>query len=321
VRKVLLFVLVSASGVVVHMPDAFAACPPPSSAPLLALELPRQVPLTECDIRGRAIIDGYHQLRVPEPGRAVFSDVLIRGGPSDLFGVSTSRDGVVTFPFEGNDIAWGSQSTGDVVIQSSPAACDDEAYNKHGHKEPDLFQWFFNRDTTPTAQITKDEAQGALRAAITNITHSEGCNMADQVNATSSFQGNTNVRANIANGSGACLEQDRDNVADFGDLPAPLYGKACWEVFPIPFADDDLTDGDIRLDKTGTDWTVTPGTGCSNDYDVEGSATHEWGHIFGLAHVAEDTHGNLTMSTHEDSCDASQRSLGRGDILGLRDLY
>jgi hypothetical protein len=305
-----------------QVPRAHAACEYDRSASLTALELPAQIRLDTCDIRGRIVVDGFHALRVPDPGRAVFSDVLIQGAHSDLFGISTSTEGIVTFPFEGDDSAWESQPAGEVVIQSSPAPCDDAAYNKEGHKEPDLFEWLFNRDTTPTADgITKDQAQQAFRDAIINITHSQGCSMADEVDATSNFLGDTNLRANMENGTGACLDQDSDNVADFGDLPAPLYGKACWESFPLPFADDDLTNGDIWLDKTGSHWTVTPASGCSGDYDIEGSATHEWGHIFGLAHVSESTHGNLTMSTTESTCDNSQRSLGKGDILGLRDLY
>jgi hypothetical protein len=62
-------------------------------------------------------------------------------------------------------------------------------------------------------------------------------------------------------------------------------------------------------------------SGCSNRFSVESTATHEFGHVFGLAHVAESTHGNLTMSPSMGPCSAAPETLGKGDVLGLRALY
>jgi hypothetical protein len=45
------------------------------------------------------------------------------------------------------------------------------------------------------------------------------------------------------------------------------------------------------------------------------------GHAFGLGHVGERRHGELTMSTTGPLCDNEEASLGLGDVLGLEELY
>src|SRR5262249_20754965 len=70
----------------------------------------------------------------------------------------------------------------------------------------------------------------------------------------------------------------------------------------------------------GTD--SKPGT-CNNLSDLEGVATHERGHTFGLADINATDHPNLTMGSGSSIgvCSVELRSLGKGDILGLNDMY
>lgn len=292
---------------------AASQCMIPPSGKIQAESLPNPVAVADCPIIGRTIMDRDIGAVVPPKGLAVGAEAMLAAGGTSRFTIATSKTGVVTFGDVGMDGA------GDVSILVAPAACDDGFFIKEGHDENDLFEWMFNRDTTPTTQVTKDNAQTHLRSGVTNITHQNNdCGLADQVSATSNFVGDTNDVSDI-NTDSTCNAQDFNNVVDFGNLANGHLGFSCWSYTPIPFADDDLLNGDFRLNKTDFDWTVTPGS-CSGRYDVQAVATHEFGHLFGLDDVGEASHGNLTMSPGE-ICSGSQRTLGRGDVLGFRAVY
>ncbi|WP_327729872.1 matrixin family metalloprotease [Streptomyces sp. NBC_00487] len=60
---------------------------------------------------------------------------------------------------------------------------------------------------------------------------------------------------------------------------------------------------------------------CSDKYDLRGVGTHEAGHVFGLDHVEGSDHSNLTMYPKLGECTEKWRTLGYGDVRGLRSLY
>jgi hypothetical protein len=183
------------------------------------------------------------------------------------------------------------------------------------------FPWYFNRSSTPTG-LTADDAQNAFIAATNNVVVSRNnCGLADQVNVTAQFMGDTNHPADIST-NGACNSPDGMSVIDFGLIPAP--GENCSWFVPQTTGRDSLSESDVRM-QSSTNWTVTPGKpGCNNKFDLQGLATHERGHTFGLGHPDDGTFadGNLTMSTYGlGECSKSYRTLGLGDVLGLRQLY
>jgi hypothetical protein len=58
----------------------------------------------------------------------------------------------------------------------------------------------------------------------------------------------------------------------------------------------------MKYNKSVYSWTLSPGGSCSNKYDVQAVGTHERGHTFGMGHVSEADHANLTMSTQTSAC-------------------
>jgi hypothetical protein len=55
---------------------------------------------------------------------------------------------------------------------------------------------------------------------------------------------------------------------------------------------------------------------------IQAVATHEGGHVYGLSHVDEGTHGNLTMSSGINGrCQESEQTLGLGDMAHMFAKY
>lgn len=94
-------------------------------------------------------------------------------------------------------------------------------------------------------------------------------------------------------------------------------------VVELTHLDPAAMESDVKLNDLHYRWYAANKRprGCRRSYSVEAVATHEFGHVFGLGHVSEGLHGNLTMSTHTGPCSGAQSSLGLGDVLGLRSLY
>jgi hypothetical protein len=103
---------------------------------------------------------------------------------------------------------------------------------------------------------------------------------------------------------------------DFGSIPSTMLALTCWWA-----SGGSTLEGDTRYNKGNFLWVVNIGSACRNKFSVEAVGTHEFGHVFGLGHVDEGTHGALTMSPTIYACQNSESTLGKGDVLGLQSKY
>lgn len=132
-------------------------------------------------------------------------------------------------------------------------------------------------------------------------------------------QGITTRNSNVNGPEGKCAKSgDGKNVVDFGVLPSGLNGISCtrdsWRV-----GLDIAQESDVRINKQSGRWTTTS-SGCKGKIDLRGVVNHELGHTMGLAHVGNGDSA-LVMSTKRPACTFDRRTLGKGDVTGLKRLY
>jgi hypothetical protein len=260
-------------------------------------------------------IDGL-TLLAPPPGMSVWAERLFDDGTMQAVMLHTDLAGVVYVEELGDDERPTELAAPAPDPLLATAACSDGAYNLNSYKWNQTLKWAFNSGSTPTG-LNVDSVEAALKAGMSNITGSDNsCSLSDAVSATHQYLGRKSIGVGISS-SGSCTTNDGVNMVGFGDLPAGTLGVACtWSINGV------AVESDIRFNKADHKWTTSPGSAtCSNRFSVEAVMTHEAGHAFGLGHVSESTHGNLTMSTQIGPCQNKESTLGRGDVLGLRARY
>lgn len=283
-----------------------------------ATDLPEVVEPGKCPIQGRHIVDGAAESLVPPPGKGVYTEVLTTSGAQELE-IARRADGTIELDHVGDDSAVESSVVERRAV-SVMGPCADPAYTDNSWRVSSGIHYRFNASTTPRG-ITHPAARDAIRRAARNVVDTRSdCHLGDQVPATLTYDGGTSAVADVWDES--CAKSDGVSVVSFGDLPKAL-AKTCTYYKINASGYDEVGTSDVKLNRADFRWTVHPDSrSCKRSYDIEGVVTHERGHTLGLGHVPEQYHGRLTMSPVIDGpCQKSERTLGKGDVLGLEGKY
>jgi hypothetical protein len=118
--------------------------------------------------------------------------------------------------------------------------------------------------------------------------------------------------------TGPGIALDGENTVQWGviDGHGGIIGATYYWYYT---ATKQMVEFDIILDAgEGELWSLTGGLG---KFDVQGIATHEVGHTLVLQDLRSPKDGALTMHAYTWLGDTLKRSLGTGDILGVRAIY
>ena len=109
---------------------------------------------------------------------------------------------------------------------------------------------------------------------------------------------------------------DDENTVAWGaiDGPGGIIGVTYYWYYT---ATKEMVEFDIVLDSEES-WSLT---GEENAFDVLNIATHEAGHTLVLGDLRSPKDGALTMHAYTWLGDTVKRTLGSGDILGVRAIY
>jgi hypothetical protein len=272
---------------------------------------------------GDVVAEDGMAVAVPKPGVSVSGEEMLPDGDRELR-VTTTPGGRVEIHGCGPDTdADADAATKGTSTAKGGGVCSDSAHSLYGYHWVVPFTWGFNSATTPHA-FSRRSAETALLKATRAITSARSnCSLLDLIEAHSVYSGRTGRRANMSTNHGVVTCSgggDGVSVTDFGRLDGALARTCTWSTNVAGL--DVASQSDMRF-NTKYHWTTHPSSRhCRRAYSVRAVATHERGHTFGLGHVSEGKHGELTMSTLlNGACEDSESTLGLGDVRGLQSLY
>lgn len=263
-------------------------------------------------------------LPVPAPGEMIAIEVIYEDGQTATAALVHDVEGSVRIRHPDDHLVAIPEGT----AAACAAKCSDNTYSYlFGAGIPAKWQstlnWRYRDGGRPS---------GTKTAAIDGFKHGAGavpssrnsCSLADQVSATQSYKGETNVQPSpkVVNGALTCDEallDDATNVVGWRSMTSNNLATTCTRGVSLGGGNFAITKMDMSFNKDKA-WyfeNAVPG-GCSSAFSLRGVATHEFGHAYGLGHA---TQCNLTMSPAASPCSSANRQFGKGDVLGLRSLY
>ncbi|HYI22518.1 MAG TPA: hypothetical protein VEX62_07765 [Candidatus Limnocylindrales bacterium] len=196
-----------------------------------------------------------------------------------------------------------------------PAACFDDEFSTSGYRWRTPLDWAYLASSTPD-DLESDAVVDALERSFANITEAHNdCGRDDAVSAEATYAGTTELSP--------CVDDfaDGTSVIGFGTLPRRARGNTLAIACPYLLGGSIVVEADILINED-IPWALELDDCVGFREMLESTVTHEIGHAFGLGHVSERRHGDLTMSTRSNgSCNLDEASLGLGDLLALEELY
>ncbi|MCH9688897.1 MAG: matrixin family metalloprotease [Deltaproteobacteria bacterium] len=261
-------------------------------------------------------------LPVPEPGSMLAIDIMYEDGGTTSATLAHDTDGRVRIIHPDDHLLGLPEGT----AAACAGKCQDQSFsyvfgNNTPAKWKSRLNWRYRHANSP---VGKTAAINAFKNGAVAVPKSRNsCNMADQVSATQSYKGETNVVPSVGVSSGtifckAAQSQDGINVIGWGPLPGSTLAVTCTRAIGDG-AVARITDMDMRYDKAVKWYTGNnPPASCTDRFSLRGVATHEFGHAYGLGHTSQC---NLVMAPATGDCTSVNRVFGRGDVKGLRSLY
>jgi hypothetical protein len=321
--------LVAAAALVGAAPAVAPAtgCPTGSGViPAAALASP--VPARACGLTGKVVGAGPLAVRVPEnDGEAVTATGSARTGHPTVLTVERSS-GTVRARIWGPDGAPAPRPQAPVSrmghayepaavpTEASSVRCGDSAGAWLGTRWQGPYRWTMRVAGMPGYLGAFEPVRDAVRAAATSVDLGRNsCGLTGDLALSQRYSGET-VRDAGINADGTCGARDERNVVAFGRLDGGLLALTC-----LWWSRSRTVEADVRISDAPGMFTLNPDAGCTGSWDLQGTLTHEFGHVFGLGHVSYAEHGELTMSDGLPACSSNFRAFGLGDYETLRNQY
>ncbi|WP_433466144.1 matrixin family metalloprotease [Spirillospora sp. CA-128828] len=302
---------------------AFAGSAAPSPRPptwckpggtLAARTMPQKVRIADCDLRGRTV-RGTNGLAatVPSDGTSLVAHALRTDGAAELRIQVNSRAGEITIGSAGSRVPQGRPR----AFRAPQNACQDGAHSPEPSRWPrgTAVQWHYYAGT---AGLPRDPISKGIANMVGGTTDCTGGGRFTPLPAVGENYAGASNQAPDLTTAAACGTRDRVNTFGWLAMPAadaPVLAATCtW------FNGPTTVEADVALQTQGKRWW-TGGACPAGTYSAEAVATHESGHVLGLAHVEGSEHANLTMAPSLRSCDDGPATLGKGDHDGLIAIY
>lgn len=282
-------------------------------APIPARALAHGLSTRGCSLTGRTVYAGRAAVVVPPPGVSVAGSGT--GTRGDVAGLGVENTGSVVRAWTGDDAAAAPERS--TSARTSPPACKDRAFRLEHHRWTTPFRYRIKVAAAPK-RFQRATLVRQIKAGNANMRLGRNtCGRARLGTPAADFLGRTRSQPDIVPGTTriTCGHYNTRNVVGFGTLPGGLLGWTCYWWLST----GTMGAADVMLAK-GKQLTTHLPRHCHDRWDLEGVVTHEFGHVYGLAHTGPG-HTHLTMEHRTAPCSTYARTLGLGDWLGMRTMY